>query len=80
MEAVFLVKYRSETELCGIIDSFGKQDFHNIPDPHNLSSRLEKKASKSQLLTLRLNPARYFFLSLTTPSSINPCIVGLNFK
>ena len=74
MEVVFSVKYRQEKELCGIIDSFGKQDFHNIPDLHNLSSRLKKKANKSQLLTLRLNPARYihiFFIPLTSHQNIH---------
>ena len=73
MEVVFSVKYRQETELCGIIDSFGKQDFHNIPDLHNLSSRL-KKSKQIPTFDIEAKPSQIlyiFFIPLTSHQNLH---------
>ena len=53
MGAVSLTKCQWGRELCDTIGFSDRRDLHNTLDPRSPSTRLENKASKSQLLTLR---------------------------
>ena len=52
-EAVFATKCQWDRVRCDTIGFSDRPDFHSIRDPRSPSTRLENKASKSQLLTLR---------------------------
>ena len=60
MVAVFATKCQSGTALCDTIDFSDRRDLHSTLDPRSPSTRLENKASKSQLLTIEAKQNPFF--------------------